>query len=355
MDLIEANATLPGTATNAARLHVVPAIGGPELVDTLCSMAGSGRFDHERPVLFLTNDHMVGQVAREWMKLAPYYRLSWSGSKDEVLRLLEKSEHEAASQRASCLYPRGTVIEDLGNAESLSRNLPYPVIVKPSRPLSAFKVRVAGSVQDFLAVCSQFGDSMPFVVQPYIPGGDDQIRFTAFYLRNGEPLARFEGRKLQSRPMGHTTIAEAYPDTGATDAALRFFRASGLSGPASLEVKKDDKGRYWVIEPTVGRTNFWLQLCVSNGVNLPWLEYCNVVGLPCDAPDPMDKTVWLNSDRDRAVLARYVGMVLRGRARVRPLRFSYLCWKDPLPFLAATRRNVLELTHRAWRRAKRTV
>lgn len=355
MHLIEANTTLPGTATNAARLHVVPAICGPELIDTLRSLAGSGRFDHERPILFLTNDRMVGQVAREWMKLAPYYRLSWSESKDEVLRLLEKSHHEAASHRGGCLYPSGMVIEDLGSAESLSLGLPYPVIVKPSRPLSAFKVRVAETAQAFLAVCRQFRDSMPFVVQPYIPGGDDQIRFTAFYLRNGEPLARFEGRKLQSRPMGHTTIAEAYPDTGATDAALRFFRASGLSGPASLEVKKDDAGRYWVIEPTVGRTDFWLQLCVSNGVNLPWLEYCDVVGLPSASPAPMDRTVWLNSDRDRAVLARYVGLILRGRTQVRPVRFSFLSGKDPLPFLAATRRNVVELAHRAWRRVKRTV
>lgn len=348
--LLECNTSLPGTHTAAAVLHRVPAIHGEALIRTLTGLATSGVFGPGAPVLFLTNDRMVGDVALHWEQLSPYFRLSWADSRADILRLLQKAEHEVASNRAGCAYPASRAIETVETAEEAVSGLPFPLIVKPSRPLSSFKVRIVGSEAELAALCRAHHDALPFLAQPFVPGGDDRIRFTAFYLQHGEPLAVFEGRKLQSRPMGHTTIAEPFADCVALDHALRFFRANRISGPASLEVKLDEHGRPWVIEPTVGRTDFWLQLCVSNGVNLPWIEYGAATGARPHAPLQSDRHCWLNTDRDRLAMLRYAGMVASGKARLRRPVSSFFSPRDLEPWIHATKRNNMDRLARLRRR-----
>ena len=150
--------------------------------------------------------------------------------------------------------------------------------------------------------------------------------------------------------MGHTTVAEPCEAQDVYETTSRFFSATSISGPASLELKRDQDGALWVIEPTVGRTDFWVQVCISNGVNLPWIEYCDQVGLPIPGTAARKQYLWVNTERDpKALLFAAAGMA-RGSIARRRLVLPYFRAGDFRPVTKATaakiRRNLLSRLRR---------
>ena len=135
--------------------------------------------------------------------------------------------------------------------------------------------------------------------------------------------------------MGGTTVARSRPDDDRFSEALRFFGESGITGPVSLEVKLAPDGVAWVIEPTVGRTDYWVECCTGNGVNLVYLEYLHQAG--SDLPDSAqcDRALWMDTERDPGSLIRCfwsaVGFVARGKR----IAFPYLHLNDLRPFFQA--------------------
>jgi CelD/BcsL family acetyltransferase involved in cellulose biosynthesis len=98
----------------------------------------------------------------------------------------------------------------------------------------------------------------------------------------------------------------------------------------SLELKRDVDGSLWAIEPTIGRTDFWVGLCIENGVNLPLIEYCHQAGRPLPPRVAVDAAVWFNEERDpfgRAWLAAPQRRGIRGRRSA----FLFLHRQDPGP------------------------
>jgi predicted ATP-grasp superfamily ATP-dependent carboligase len=324
---------------------MVREINGPgllrELLDLIPALPSK-----EPPVLFLTNDHMVQTIAEGWPSLEGRYRLSWSDRRLEILSLLEKSEHLARSQATDCRYPLSALVPELPGAGALPPDLRYPVIAKPTRPLSSFKVRVLEDPAELQRLAFEHPDALPFVVQNYVAGPEERTHFCAMYLDHGRELARFVGRKLRSKPMGHTTIAEPVRNERLHSITRRFFDGLDLSGPVSLECKFDDDGEAWIIEPTVGRTDFWIGACIANGVNLPWLEYCHQAGLPIPVFSQRYGRTWFNTERDPAGIAWWASQVLRGRFTARLPALPYFSLRDPYPVPSATRRIGQKLQRR---------
>lgn len=331
---LEANLGLPATRTRYARVHHVDDINGPGLIASLIS--ARARIACTRPpVLLLTNDNMVRQVAEHWPRLDALYVLSWSHCRQEIATLLSKSSHAEYSARAGLRYPQTRLIRARTDVPKVLGALALPAILKPAKPLSRFKVMLLDSATALTAAVENFASDLPFIVQQWIPGDDTRISFCALYLDHGRVLARFDGHKLRSRPMGHTTIAEPRADEAVFQDTLKFFGVSSLSGPVSLELKRDEMGDRWVIEPTVGRTDFWLDCCIANGVNLPLLEYCHQAGLPPPAAQPRATVVWLNTERDPLSVLWFVKHLLVSFPRIRTATFPYLDAGDIRPFFAS--------------------
>lgn len=312
---LDSSTRAPGTHTRLARVERIPDINGPGLIEALLAL-------RERitcpglPVLFLTNDAMVRLVGQHWPRLEGHYALSWAHARDRLTPLLDKPNLEKHCQTVHLAYPRSFLLRSQEEAEPAARAIGFPLIVKPARPLSRFKTSQPGSAAELRALTERFADDLPFVVQQFIPGDDTSIYFCALYLDRGRVLARFDGHKIRSRPLGHTSIAESLPNEAVFAEARRFFEGLDLSGPVSLELKQDEAGRLWVIEPTVGRTDFWLGLCTANGVNLPLIEYLHQIGRPTVSPPQTDTAVWFNEDRDplgRLWLGRRGRQGMRGR------------------------------------------
>jgi predicted ATP-grasp superfamily ATP-dependent carboligase len=342
---LEANPTLPGVRTRCAEVRIVPDINGEGLIEALTQLA-EARPECVGRVLLLTNDKMVEIVGKHADTVSRHFKLSWAHAASKLLPLLAKDEIEARCAEVGLNYPASQLLTRFDDAPQKLAQFTFPVIAKPTRPVSAFKTQVSASIDAFMAARARMEGSMPLVVQKFIPGDDATIRFGALYLDHGRILARFEGRKLRSRPMGHTTIAVSEPDDEVHKLACRFFEGLELSGPVSLELKRDPGGEYWVIEPTVGRTDFWAGLCAANGVDLTLLEYAAITAQPLPAASQRKTHVWVNGERDPGavvwLLIHAAGTLLKHR-----LRGVYLNMQDPAPWFVSFARFAIALPGRA--------
>jgi D-aspartate ligase len=347
---LEANDALPGTTTRHAALHPARDVNGAGLIDALLELRPQLGSIRRPPVLFLTNDNMVSVVAQAWPLLAEHYRLSWSHCRETIAALVLKSSLQGQCQRAGLRYPRTWQLDHADEADPLAPQLGFPVIAKPVRPLRGFKVRLLHSSADLRRLAMEFPADFPLLIQDWIPGTERKLSFCALYLDRGRIVARFDGRKLRARPMGHTTVAEPVQDDAVFDAAQRFFEGLDLTGPVSLELKRDAYGTPWVIEPTVGRTDFWLGCCIANGVDLPYLEYCHQAGLPLPTSKQRHRYVWVNAERDPLSIFWYASQVVRRALSQRPVALLYWARDDIRPSLRSLRLAVGALSSRLARK-----
>jgi predicted ATP-grasp superfamily ATP-dependent carboligase len=348
---VEADRSLPGNATREAPIHFVDDINGPRLVDALLALPEQ-YFGARAPALILTNDRMVRVVGEQANRLIPRFRLSWAHCSTHVLRLLQKSEIEAQCRATGLNYPRTVNIDREGLLDGLDAKLGFPVIVKPVAPVSEFKTLVFDRASDVRAEAARIRACLPVIAQEFIPGGDEVIHFAAAYFRNGVMVARFEGVKIRSRPMGHTTIAACSPNDEVHALMTRFFDGLQLSGPASLELKRGPDGRYWVIEPTVGRTDYWVGLCIANGVNIPMLEVLDQPGPHEQAARQTTGGLWINGERDPFALA-WLAMTHPGRLIGSRVSGVFLDRQDPAPGWRLTRRHAAHYLSRALNRLRK--
>lgn len=341
---LEANDALPGTTTRHAALHRARDVNGAGLIDALLELRPQLGSIRRPPVLFLTNDNMVRVVAQAWPLLAEQYRLSWSHCRETIAALVLKSSLQAQCERAGLPYPRTWQLDHADEADKLAPELAFPLIAKPVRPLRGFKVRLLHSRADLRRLATEFPADFPVLIQDWIPGTENKLSFSALYLDRGRVVARFDGRKLRARPMGHTTVAEPVQDDAVFDAAQRFFEGLDLTGPVSLELKRDDHGKPWVIEPTVGRTDFWLGCCIANGVDLPYLEYCHQAGLPLPTTKQRHRYVWVNTERDPLSIFWYACQIVKRALSQRPVALLYWARDDIKPCLRSLRLAVGSLS-----------
>ncbi|MCP8686784.1 GNAT family N-acetyltransferase [Marinobacterium sedimentorum] len=348
----EANSSIPGALTNSAHIHYVKSIKDNSLVDDL--RAFRERIPLSRDiVLFPSNDNNVRVIARNIDRLRGAYILSWESCVDQVQKLLLKSNIEDRCKETGLNYPASVVLENRGDLKHQVSSLKPPFIIKPANPQSGFKAIKCTSVTELEAVVDHYPGDYPFVVQEWVSGTDKDLYFCALYLDNGLPLISFEGNKLASFPpaLGQTTVAVSVEMPELRDLTKLFFDGLGLCGPVSLEFKRDAAGRYWVIEPTVGRTDFWVGLCIRAGCDLPAIEYLSSTGqtVPVSTGD-YTPTIWFDSERDAFGPVKYLPRFVSGRGKVKRPVFSFFSRRDLKPFLRCSRKAFYRMAHSLARR-----
>ncbi|MHB1360567.1 MAG: hypothetical protein ACYCWC_13400 [Rhodocyclaceae bacterium] len=347
---LETDKNLPGTRTNAATIHWVGDINGPGLIRSLKRLATQLSSRH-KPVLFLTNDRMVRVIGEHAHEISQHYRLSWAHCAPTILNLLSKDHIEQRCLAVGLNYPKSMLLTQAATIEHDLAALKPPIILKPTQPLSLFKTLVLDSAAAIKNHQNLVEQCLPVLAQEFIPGDDRKIRFGALYLDHGKVLARFEGRKLLSRPMGHTVIGVSEPHDRIHELTVKFFAGLDVSGAVSLELKEAPDGSFWVIEPTVGRTDFWAGLCTANGVNLPVIEYAAQTGDKFPVTRQTTRTIWINTERyPRALLwllRHEPSRLLRQR-----LRDVYFDVNDVKPAIAGRIRYLVNLSVRAARKIR---
>lgn len=351
---VESNLTLPGVRTRLARVLMVKAdLNTTALIGTLLRLHAEF-WSGSQPVLLLTNDNMVRNIGEQWQILAGKFHLSWAEMRQDVLKLLNKSSLEAYCRAVGLNYPRSVIIDSASDLLNQFAEIKFPAMAKPVKPLSGFKAEVVRSRQELLVLTGNFPNDFPILVQDWIPGDDSHLHFSNAYLAKGRTLGRFEGRKLRSSPpaRGQGTVVEPFPSEEVYTLMMRFFEPLQMSGPAALELKHDLSGGWWVIEPTIGRTEFLVGCCVANGVNIPLLEYFHQVGWEKTVAPSADSHVWFNTERDPMGFFMYI--LGRTAAKRRSLKwcFPYFTKGDFRPSLFALRRDTVSFFQRVARKTK---
>ena len=147
----------------------------------------------------------------------------------------------------------------------------------------------------------EFPNSLPFLAQECVEGEDDRLQFCTFFMDKGRPVGEITGKKRRSFPkgLGRGTILELCEDNQVRQYALQFLKGLHLCGPVAVEFKRDRTGGLWLIEPTVGRTEYCVDLTIQGGLNLPYMEFCYALGLACPeafAPSISHNVVWYDTE-----------------------------------------------------------
>ena len=306
MVILDEDLTRPTMRTRHGTKRRVASLEGETFLQELATLRGQFSAD---PILFLTQEKSVVTVSENLAAVARNYCISMPPAGTMRL-LMNKTGFQTLAENLGCPVPRAVTLareDDLGAA----RELFYPCIMKPTVKTAAYDQRFkkAYRITDYAAAESLFmeiKDYSAMIVQEWIEGSDQAIYFCLQYWgREQQPLASFVGRKLRSWPprVGGTASCVAAPEDAPEVEKLtnNFFTKTGFLGMGSMEYKKDARtGRFVMIEPTVGRTDFQEEVATLNGVNIPAVAHRYESGESLDrVPRPVRPTAWVVSQLER--------------------------------------------------------
>lgn len=333
----------PGMRSRYGQKYRVRCLHGKGLVDDLVQL---GQGLPERPVLFVTQEATVQTVSEYRDSLEPWYRLTL-GDKPCIDMLTDKEAFQHFAERHEFCMPKSCHVVDV---LTLSRvqGFRFPVIVKPVRRNAAYshafkKAYLIENFAELERLCSQIFPVFPdLIVQEWIRGGDSDIYFCLQYIcADGEPAASFTGRKIRSWPpqTGGTASCVAAPEVESTltETTTGFFKAAGFTGMGSMEYKRDSvSGEFYLIEPTVGRTDYQEEVATLNGVNIPLAAWRAEVGIgrPVQAQaDGRPPVIWHNASIDRRSADLQNQRYGRGELDSGKMVDGWWRWYDPMPTL----------------------
>jgi predicted ATP-grasp superfamily ATP-dependent carboligase len=296
-----------------------PAHDGERYVDFLLDLPP---LDPAPPVLIPTGDAEVMLMSRHRDRLRGRFRL-FMPEPALIEALIDKRLFYPLALAHGLTAPRTYVP---GEIESMSRELPYPCVVKPTTSWSwadaefqrRFGVRDGWIKRVVVASRAELLDIYPrlaafntnLVVQEYIEGGDSALYDIYSYLdAQARPAGTFMIRKVRTFPIdgngGDTCVESAWEEEPAA-ISLGFLRAIGYHGNSAVSFKRCVRsGKFYVIEVNarLARHHNMAAYC---GIDLAYMGYLEASGEnPPAAGAPARSVKWLSFWKDSAAFRRY--------------------------------------------------
>jgi predicted ATP-grasp superfamily ATP-dependent carboligase len=301
-------------------------------------------------MLFVTEEKTVVEVSAARARLAPHFHLRLP-QHERLMALMHKQGFQQLAEAVGAPVPRTVRIESQADLPHIER-LCFPCVFKPARKdygygerfKKAYKVMSPAEVADLYQQIHPVLADM--VVQEWIEGADNEVYFCLQYVgKDGEVVSSFTGRKIRAWPprIGGTASCTAAWEVADELSAMtaRFFAQVGFTGMGSMEYKRDARdGRFYMVEPTVARTDFQEEVASLNGVNIPQAAYGYENGLARVAPAKAAvPRIWREPMSDRWSFQEGGGAVDE-RSRGHAVRDAYWRWNDPRPWLDLMRARV---------------
>ena len=359
------SSNLPSPAADSRYVrHVWRYEGGDdEMLELL--LARGGQLE-QAPVLFPITDAAVMALSLKRDELRRFYRI---GLPDHTTleRTISKRGFAMWAQDLHLPIPATLFINNLDHLRTTLHNMPFPCILKPEfqTPRGTkqiyLKTARADTPQQLLELYEQLAHVSPrAIVQQWIPGGDGDVYFCLqYYDQNSRPLVSFCGRKIRQWPpfCGSTASCEPVDDELMIGLATRFFSSIGFRGLCSMEFKRAPGDALpLLVEPTAGRTDWQSAVANVNGVPIPYIAYCDLVGLqPRSTVLSNRKVKWVRWPSDAAAADYFIKRgelsMLQWLYSIRPpLRWSVWSIADPAPYLGQLPAKVRYRAKRLWTR-----
>lgn len=330
-----------------------------------------------KPVLFPLSDDLVYIVSKYQKQLSNSYALVVPDQS-----LLEKLINKDGLYYLACEHsmpaPKTYFVKDEGELDLIKKENIFPVIIKPEessfwysekatlilrRGLFSARPKVI-YCQDFYQLRKAYKQIAAIdnrvVVQEVIPGNDQNLVYVAFYCNDqSELLGYFSGRKIRVIPrgFGSASFVRSYDDPALRRMVTKFLTAIKYKGLGGIEFKKDTRDEVYKIIEFNPRFGMWDALGARCGVNLPYIAYCDALGIKVKRQlEFRENVIWVDWQRDiRAFFEYHQAGQLGFREWLKSLRgekvvpvFSFYDWKPGVYF-------TLSLVFRLWQRALREI
>jgi D-aspartate ligase len=323
----------------------------------LSDLEAIGREHPTRPSLFYGTDQQLLMVSRHRERLEPLFRMRLPPS-DLVEKLVDKSRFSELAREFALPVPATLSSHEVTRVEQVIERIPGPWLIKPNVHEGWFELEALKNSGPKKALCVEtptelrelFSDvrrhTPNFVVQAYIPGGEEQVySFHAYMDASANVLGHFVGKKIRTFPRenGVSTFLELVKEPTVVELGFQTVKKLGLVGPVKIDLKRDPRtGLFYVLELNA-RYNLWHYLGSVCGVNLALIAHAELTGeRRPSARDYRTGVRWLAFGDDlRSFLRSYrpsgeFGFSswlasLRG-----PMVHDVFAWNDPLPFCFAT-------------------
>jgi predicted ATP-grasp superfamily ATP-dependent carboligase len=344
---VDANLMQATARTRLCRKVACTDFRGEGLLQCLLDL---GRTLPAKGVLFPSGDISLDLVSERREVLREYYEFILPDKAVMRLVLNKKTFYHFARQNGF-LIPNTYFPRDEHEVSELSQNMRYPCILKPFQPNAAWrrrfpdaKVFEVSSSQELLSHYQALSRLHPeFLIQEVVPGPDSALAFSLTVFDGHRALGMFTGRKLRQFPpfYGTSCLAESRWYPWVAEETLRLLRALGYQGYGSVEFKWDPRDECFKIIELTPRTWFPHGLSTACGMNLPYLMYRYVLGLPVkESTAFVEGLKWIHEERDILSALR---MWRQGKLDLREWLSSYrgrrayalAAWDDPGPILAA--------------------
>ncbi len=290
----------PPEARSGLCRRVVTFADEDDLLARLVSLAGECG---EKPVLFITSDVYVEFFIRHRDILEDLFLIHYPATETVDLLLRKDSFLDYASRRGLPM-PRSWKIGSMDDLDEHMHSMAFPVIVKPFHKTRAWlaarlaKAYLAGSREELVSLYRKvFPVEARLLVQEWVPGPDSNVEYClAYFDQDSRCLASFTGAKIRQWPVGTGSTASTRPVDNELIrvVTIALFSALGYQGFGSVEYKKHEiTGKYYIMEPTVGRPNQQSYVATANGINMPLVAYNALTGLSLGQPHtPVDEPVY---------------------------------------------------------------
>lgn len=319
----------------------------PSVVNDLLALASSATAS-QKPVLVLTEEKTVVEVSQARERLAPHYRFLLC-PEPMLSDLQSKEGFQRMAQAVGSPVPQGVVLRSASDLPAVHRLL-YPCVFKPLEQNAAYGARFkkgykVGGVAEVSALYREIEPVMPhMIVQEWLEGADSDIYFCLGFWDERSVLVgqAFVGRKLRSWPLqvGGTASCTSAPEAAdeLTRLTSAFVKATGFVGQMGMEFKHDaQRGGFYMIEPTVGRTDYQHEIATLSGCNVLAMLVAHTAGQAVPGCGRQREAVWYDHIADaQALEAGAPNNLFASRPKVsavwRPL--------DPMPTLASLTRRL---------------
>lgn len=264
-----------------------------------------------KPVLFVTTDIYVRFVIENREFIDELFLIHLPSNAILEL-LLDKTAFTEYANQHDILIPQTHNLFNQEDLDKITEALSFPLILKPYVRTSGWrkaKLSKAYYIDKKEELRKLFEEIYPIesrlMVQEWIPGGDANVFYCLVYFNDqSECLASFTGYKIRQWPVGTgTACSTTFVDNPfVSKKAIEILQQLEYKGFGSVEFKRHDiNGKYYLIEPTVGRVEQIGYVATVNGVNLPLHCYNSLTQSSIkELPPPEKKVIYIEEPTEIA-------------------------------------------------------
>ena len=307
----------------------------------------------EKGVLFPASDAFILFTSRYRRKLSGLFDMAIPS--EEVLEgIINKKRQYENAMSLGIPIPETHFPTCMDDLDAFKNDIQYPVLIKPYYSHQWQQVFDNKGVQVFkpeelerqFRKVLELEIKIDVMVQRVILGPSTNLGAVRAYIdREGEAHGVIETQKIRQYPVdfGISSLTQTMHNEKIRELGMRFMKGIGYRGIGSVEFKLDMSDGIFKMMELNARVVKNIGLSTKAGINLPWLMYQDMTGMPIDEDAPYaDNVRWHDFVMDCRAY-----MTLRSRKETtfkEWMRTSlgaechpYFDWKDLGPALVQTR------------------